>query len=58
MGMQVGASRGYSAPISMPVSAPPPPPKQASSSASDAAAAEQLMASTAGHRGKSVDFNA
>ena len=56
MGMRVGSSSSYSAPISMPVSPPPPPPPPPASSNAGAAAPLQLNAE--GPRGKSVNLNA
>lgn len=54
MGMRVGASHGYSAPVSKPVSPPPAPAKQESG----AAVAEQLMFSSEGSRGTKVNAKA
>ncbi len=55
MGMRVGSSSSYSAPISMPVSPPPPPPPPP---ANNNAAAAELQLNTEGPRGKSVNLNA
>ena len=54
MGMRVGASQGFSAPVAKPVSPPPAPTKRESG----AAVAERLMLSTEGSRGTKVNAKA
>jgi len=56
MGMPVGASRGYSAPVSMPVAAAPPPPRPPASH--NAAPAAAMLLNTEGPRGTKINTKA
>jgi len=55
MGMPIGASRGFSAPVSMPIAVAPPPPAPAPPMAS---AAATMLLNTEGSRGTKVNTSA